>query len=64
MKAERLDGQGADMLSVQPDGLGIERIFLCEIHHGVGAVYALESESSSELVEGEKLTVVLGRPAK
>ena len=33
---EFVHGQGADVLGVQPDGLGIEGIFLGEIDHGVG----------------------------
>ncbi len=43
--AELLDGQGADVLGVEPDGLGIEGIFLGEIDDGVGAVDAFERES-------------------
>ena len=62
--AELLDGKGADVFSVQPYGLGIERIFLSEIDDGVGAVDALKRESGDELVEGEELAVVLGRPAE
>ena len=42
--AELLDGQGADVLGVEPDGLGIEGVFFREIDHGVGAVDAFERE--------------------
>ncbi len=46
--AELLDGQGADMLGVEPDGLRVERVFLGEVDHGVGAVDAFESEGGGE----------------
>ena len=52
------------MLCIEPDRLGIERIFLCEIHDGICAVHVLKRESGSELVESEELAVVLGRPAQ
>src|SRR5580658_8924299 len=49
--AEFVDGQGADMLGVEPDSLGIERVNVAEVHHCVRAVDALESESRSQLIE-------------
>ena len=49
---------------VEPDGLGIEGIFFGEVHDGVGAVDVFESEGGGELVEGQELAVVLGRPAE
>ncbi len=52
------------MLGVEPDGFGIEGVFFREIDDGVGAVDAFESEGGGELVEGEELAVVLGRPAE
>jgi hypothetical protein len=63
-RAELLDRQGADVFGVQPDRLGIERIFLRKIDNSVGAVDALESKSLGQLVQSEKLAVVLGRPAE
>ena len=62
--AELVDGQGADVLGVEPDGLGIEGVFFSEVDDGVGAVDAFEGESGGELVEGEELAVVFGRPAE
>ena len=58
-RAELVDRQGADMLGVEPDGLWIEGILFCEIHDGVGAVDAFQSEGPSELVEREELAIVL-----
>ena len=52
------------MLGVEPDGLGIERIFLGEIDHGVGAVDAFERESVDQFLARHALAVVLGRPAE
>ena len=49
--AEIVDAEGADMLCVQPHGLGIEWVFLFEIDDGVGAVDVFESERGGELVE-------------
>ena len=62
--AELLDGQGADVLGVEPDGFGIEGIVFREIDDGVGAVDAFEREGRGELVESEELAVVFGRPAE
>ncbi len=62
--AELLDGQGADVFGIEPDGFGVEWVFLSEIDHGVGAVDGLEREGRGELVEREELAVVLGRPAE
>ncbi len=44
LAAEFVDGQRADVLGVEPDGLGIEGVFLGEIHDGIGAVDTLERE--------------------
>ena len=63
-RAELVDRQGADMLGIEPDGLGIEGVFLSEVDDGVGAVDAFEREGGGEFVEREKLAVVLGRPAE
>ena len=52
------------MLGVEPDGLGIEGIFLGEIDHGVGAVDALQGEGRGQLRQGEEFAVILGRPAE
>ncbi len=59
-----VDGQGADVLGVEPDGLGIEGIFFSEVDDGVGAVDAFEREGGGEFVESEELAIVLGRPAE
>ena len=52
------------MLGVEPDGLGIEGVVFGEIHDGVGAVDAFESERGGDLVQRQKLAIVLGRPAE
>ena len=62
--AELVDGECADVLGVEPDGLRVERVVFSEVDDGVGAVDGLESESGGELVESEELAVVLGRPAE
>ncbi len=59
-----IDGQGAEMLGVEPHGLVIERNFLSEIHDSIGAIDVFEGEEAGELVEGEELAVVFGRPAE
>ena len=59
-EAQLVDGECADVLGVQPDGFGIERVVVCEIDDGVGAVDALEGEGGGEIVEREELAVVLG----
>ncbi len=62
--AQSLDGQGADMLGVEPDGLGVEWVLFGEVNHGVGAVDVFQGEGVANLVESEELAVVLGRPAQ
>ncbi len=62
--AELVDGQGADVFGVEPQGFGVERVFVFEIDDGIGAVDAFERESRGEFVEREELAVVLGRPAQ
>src|ERR1700677_1106768 len=39
LAAELVDGECADVLGVEPDGFGIERIVVCEVNNGVGAIY-------------------------
>ena len=41
------DRQGADVLGIEPDGLGVEGIVLVEVDDGVGAIDALEGEGST-----------------
>ena len=48
--AQLVDGQGANMLGVEPDGLGIEGVFFSKVDDGIGAVDALLGESCGELV--------------
>jgi len=48
------------MLGIEPDGLGIERVLLAEIDHGVGAIDALQGEGRGQLRKGEEFAVVLG----
>src|SRR6266700_3197391 len=62
--AELVHGQRADMLGVEPDSLGIKGVFFLKVHHSIGAVDAIKSESRGEFVEREKLAIVLGRPAQ
>ena len=62
--AEFFDGQGADVLGVEPDGFGIEGIFFGKIHHRIGAVDAFEGEQAANLVQSQELAIVLGRPAE
>src|ERR1035437_321156 len=57
--AELVDGQGADVLGVEPDSFRVERVLFGKVDYGVGAIDRLESESGGELVEREKLAVVL-----
>ena len=42
--AQLFHGQRANVLGVEPYGLGIEGVLLSEVDHGVGAVYAFKSE--------------------
>jgi hypothetical protein len=48
------------VLGVEPDGLGIEGVFLGEIDDGVGAVDAFQSEGRGELVEVRNSRSFLG----
>ena len=57
-------GQGTDVLGVQPEGLGVEGVFLGEVDHGVGAVDAFEREEVDDFVARQFLAIVLGRPAE
>ena len=62
--AKLLDGQRADMLGVEPDGLRIKRVFVTKVNNSVGAVDALECKRRGKLFECEELAVVFGRPAE
>ncbi len=64
LTAELVDGQGADVLGVEPDGFGVEGVVVRKVDDGVGAVDGFEREGSGELVEGEEFAVVFGRPAE
>jgi hypothetical protein len=48
------------VLGVEPDGLGIERVFLSKIDDGVGAVDALEGETRRKLVDVRNSRSFLG----
>ena len=63
-RGELGDGQGADVLGIEPDGLGIEGICFVEIDDGVGAIDAFQGEGRGQLRQGEEVAVVLGRPAE
>ena len=63
-RAELVDGQGADVLTVEADGFRVERIFFGEIDDGVGAVDVFEGEGGGQLFEGQELAIVFGRPAE
>src|SRR6185312_2939713 len=60
LAAEVLDGHGADVLGVEPDGFRIKGVFIREVDDGVGAVDAFESEGGGEFVESEEFPVVDG----
>ena len=67
--AEMVDGEGADVFGVEPEGFGVEGFVgsgggLFEINDGVGAVDAFEREGFDEFLAGEVFAVVLGRPAE
>ena len=55
-----VDGQGADMLGVEPNRLGIERVLIRKIDNRVGAVDGFKRECCDQFIQGEKLAVVLG----
>ena len=57
-------GQGTDVLGVEPEGLGVEGVFLGEVDHGVGAIDAFEGEEVDDFVARQFLAIVLGRPAE
>ena len=52
------------MLGIQPKGLRINRTFLAEIDHGIGAVYAIERKSRRQFANGHLLAIVFGRPSQ
>src|SRR5438270_3999136 len=67
--AQILNWQSADVLGVQPNGLGIEGLFrsgrgILEIDHCVGAVDAFEREGLDQFLNAHVLAIVLWRPAQ
>ena len=62
--AELIDGEGAEMLGVEPDGFGVEGISFGKIDDGVGAVDVFEGEERANLIDGKEFAGVLGRPAE
>ena len=64
LAAEFLDAEGADVLGVEPDGFGVEGVFLGKVDDGVGAVDVFQREGFTNLVERHELAVVFGRPAE
>src|SRR5437867_2061562 len=59
---EVIDIEFAEMLSVQPHGLGIEGILVGELDGCVAAVDAVEREQLDKLVARHLLAVILRRP--
>ena len=59
-----VDRHGADLLGIEPRGLGIERILFGEIHYRVGAVDAFERKGVDQFLARHSLAIVLGRPAQ
>ena len=64
LRGKHGDRHGADVLGVQPDGLGVEGVGLGEVDHRVAAVDAFERESVDEFLAREQFAIVLGRPAE
>src|SRR5437016_6232801 len=53
-----------NVLRVQPDSLGIERVLLCKVDHGVRLINSLEGKCLDQLLACQLLAVVFWRPSE
>jgi len=62
LAAEFINAEGANVLGVEPYGLGIERVCFGEVDHSVGAIDVFERKDRADLVERQrKLMKALAR---
>src|SRR5260370_41377623 len=61
---EVIDIERAEMLSVQPHGLGIEGVLVGKVDGGVAAVDAVERAQLDKLVARHLLAGILSRPSQ